>query len=89
MSVIVNEIKREVTRTEVVGKTYTITLSEQDAALVYYLVGAASFGEDVYRGLKPHFGQHPELSHTQQGRPGVDLSPRTQSFLRNLPRGTK
>lgn len=56
MSVIVNEIKREVTRTEVVGRTYTITLSEREAALVLGVLGAQfAVGARAYFALKKAF----------------------------------
>lgn len=46
MSVIVNEIKREVQKvsieTKVVGRSFTVTVSEHDAALIYYLAGRSA-----------------------------------------------
>lgn len=94
MSVIVNEIKREVRKvsieTQVVGKSYTITVSEQTLALLYYLVGSTTGAEaaiayDVL-SQQSRFNHrfNPELNHCQQRVPAIRLPGATSRFLQTL-----
>lgn len=94
MSVIVNEIKREVRKvsieTQVVGKSYTITLSERDAALVFYLTGAlCRYGARVFEDLLPFFGEVDALRHNRIGAPSIDLPRATEDALNLLPNEVK
>lgn len=57
-----------------VGTSYTITLSEQEAAALWYMAGA-SYGyylDSIYHALKPEFEGRVD-NHVEAGVPGIKL----------------